>query len=87
MHIGCIKVVALFYSHLVADIATTRPRNFIIDKFLLNSMIEEYQSKSWTDLLEGTFCHMTQRRSDKRQEYITERGDDIVPKVQAILLD
>ena len=47
----------------------------------INSMIEEYRSESRTELLEGTLHHMTQRISDKRQEYSTERGDDIVPKV------
>ena len=34
-----------------------------------NSMIEEYQGESWTDLLEGVLHHMTQRISDKRQKY------------------
>ena len=39
MHISCIKVVAQFQSHLAADIATTRPRNSTLGKFLLLSSI------------------------------------------------
>ena len=35
MNIGRIKLVALFLLHLAADTATTRPRNSILDKFLL----------------------------------------------------
>ena len=30
---------------------------------------------------------MTQKISDKRQEYISKQGDNIVPKVKAILVD
>ena len=30
---------------------------------------------------------MTEKISDKRQEYISKQGDDIVPKVKAILAD
>ena len=37
MNIGRISLVALFQSHLETDIATTRPRNSILDKFLLES--------------------------------------------------
>ena len=51
----------------------------------INSMIEEYQGESWPDLLEGVLCHMTQRISDKKQKCNNKRGDDIVPKVKAIL--
>ena len=36
MHIGHIKLVRLFKSHLVADITTARPRNFTLAKLLLN---------------------------------------------------
>ena len=50
-------------------------------------MIDELQWEGWTEFLEGTLCHMTQRISNKRQEYILEQGDDIVPKVKAILVD
>ena len=35
MHIGCIKLVTQFQLHLVTDIATTRPRNSTLGKFLL----------------------------------------------------
>ena len=35
MHIGCIKLVAQFLSHLAADIATTRPRNATLGEYLL----------------------------------------------------
>ena len=51
----------------------------------INSMMEEYWGESWTDLLEGIICRMTQRIHDKRQEYNKERGDDVVLKVKAIL--
>ena len=35
MDVGRIKLVALFQSHLAAVIAITRPRNSILDEFLL----------------------------------------------------
>ena len=35
MDVGRLKLVALFQSHLVAGIATTRQRNYIWDEFLL----------------------------------------------------
>ena len=37
------------------------------------------------EILKGTLHHMTRRISDKRQEYIAERGDNIVPKGKTIL--
>ena len=48
-------------------------------------MIDELQCEGWIKLLEQTLCHMTQRISAKQQEYISKQGDDIVPKVKAIL--
>ena len=36
------------------------------------SLIDELQCDGWTEFLEGTLCHMTQRMSDKRQEYISK---------------
>ena len=53
----------------------------------INSMIEELWSEVWMVLLEGTLHHMTQRICDKRQDCILKGGDDIVPKVKAILWD
>ena len=41
-------------------------------------MMEELKGKGWTELLEGTSCHMPQKMSDKRQEHISKRGDNIV---------
>ena len=38
----------------------------------INSLIDELQCEGWTELLEGTLFHMTQRMSDKRQEYISK---------------
>ena len=35
MDVGRLKLVALLQSHLAAGIATTRPRNSILDGFLL----------------------------------------------------
>ena len=35
MDVGRLKLVALLQSHMAAGIATTRPRNSILDEFLL----------------------------------------------------
>ena len=54
---------------------------------LINSMIDELQCEGWTESLEGTLHHMAQKISDKRREYISEQGDEIVLKVKAVLAD
>ena len=41
MDVGHLKLVALLQSHLAAGIATTRPRNSILVKFLLARMMVE----------------------------------------------
>ena len=39
---------------------------------LTNFMIDELQCEGWTELLEGALCHMVQKISDKRQEYVSK---------------
>ena len=38
MDVGRLKLVVLLQSHLAAGITTTRPRNSILDEFLLNGL-------------------------------------------------
>ena len=40
MDVGRIKLVALLQSHLAAVIAITRPRNSILDEFLLSAKMQ-----------------------------------------------
>ena len=53
----------------------------------INSMIEDYRSEGWTEMVKGMLCHMTQRISNERQTNKAKRQDEIVPKVKAILAD
>ena len=51
----------------------------------INSMIGEYRSEGWTDLLEGTLHKITGRISEKRQLHKMEQGGDMVAKVKLVL--
>ena len=51
----------------------------------INSMIDDYRSEGWTDLLKGTLDKMTERISEKKQLYKMEQGGDVVAKVKQIL--
>ena len=63
MHIGRIKLVAQFQLLLVADIATTRPRNSTLGKILLLPSCggcvrhHPYSIGKKTALLDWTRCH------------------------------
>ena len=51
----------------------------------INSMIENYRSEGWTDLLVGALHKMTEKISENRQVYNTIQGDNVVTKVKQTL--
>ena len=51
----------------------------------INSMINDYHSEGWTDLLEGILWKMAEKISENRQRYKTVDGDEVVCKVKQVL--
>ena len=51
----------------------------------INSMIDEYRSEGWIDLLEGVLWKMAEKISENRQWYQTVDGNDVVSKVKQVL--
>ena len=51
----------------------------------INSMIEDYRSEGWTDLLEGVLQNMAEKISENRQWYRMVDGNDVVNKVKQVL--
>ena len=51
----------------------------------INSMINDYHSEGWTDLLEGTLWKMAEKTCENRQRYKTVDGDEVVCKVKQVL--
>ena len=51
----------------------------------INSIIDDYRSEGWTDLLEGVLWKMAEKISENRQQYQTVDGNDVVTKVKQVL--
>ena len=51
----------------------------------INSMIDDYRSEGWTDLLEGVLQKMAEKISENRQHYRMVDGNDVVTKVKQVL--
>ena len=53
----------------------------------INSMIDDYRSDGWTDLLEGILQKMTEKINENRQLYKAVDSDHVVNKVNQVLKD
>ena len=51
----------------------------------INSMIDDYRSEWWTDLLEGILQKMAEKISENRQLYKMVDSDNVVNKVTQVL--
>ena len=50
----------------------------------INSMIDDYRSEGWTDLLEGVLWKKAEKISENRQQYRIVDEDDVVSKVKQV---